>query len=93
MDGARQVRQRKGSGGRPRALASGRRGPVANAFLLARVIAYSNQVQQPRRPTAILGSCPHTRQAARFDHEQDRAGSYGSEGRATRPARVSAATE
>jgi hypothetical protein len=50
-------------------------------LLLARVIPYSNQVQQPRRATAILASRPHTRQAARFDHEQDRAGSYGSEGR------------
>jgi hypothetical protein len=54
-------------------------------FLLAHVIPYSNQVQQPRRATAILASRPHTRQAARFDHEQDRAGSYGSDGRQVQP--------
>ncbi len=44
------------------------------------IVPYSSEVQQPWRATAILGSRPHTRQAARFDHEQDRAGSYGSEG-------------
>ena len=53
---------------------------VLTVFLLAHVMLYSNQVQQPRRATAILASRPHTRQAARFDHEQDRASSYGSGG-------------
>jgi hypothetical protein len=49
-------------------------------FMLARVFPYSSWVQQPVRAMAILGSRLHTRQAARFDHEQDRAGSLHPEG-------------
>jgi hypothetical protein len=50
------------------------------AFLLAAVIPYSSGVQQPGRATAVLSRHPHTRWPAPFNHEQDRASSYGSEG-------------
>ncbi len=55
------------------------------AFLLARVIPYSSQVQQPAHPTAILGSRPHPCQTAPFDREQGRVSSLHPEGPAARP--------
>ena len=44
-------------------------------FLLAPVVAYSSEVQQPMRATAILSRHPHTHWPAPFDREQGRAGS------------------
>jgi len=44
-------------------------------FLLASVVLHGNEVQQPMRATAILGSHRHTRWAAPFDREQGRADS------------------
>ena len=40
-----------------------------------------SEVQQPMRAAAVLDCHPHTRWPAPFNHEQDRASSYGSEGR------------
>jgi hypothetical protein len=42
--------------------------------------AYSSEVQQPMRATAVLGSHQHTRWAALFDREQGRAASLHPEG-------------
>jgi hypothetical protein len=47
-------------------------------FLLPAVILYSSGVQQPGHATAVLSGHPHTRWPAPFNHEQDRASSYGS---------------
>ncbi len=49
-------------------------------LLLAPVVAYSSDVQQPMRATAILSRHPHTRWAASFGREQGRAGSLHPEG-------------
>jgi hypothetical protein len=46
---------------------------------------YSSWVQQPMRATAILGRHLHTRQAALFDPEQERAGSLHPEGQRFEP--------
>jgi hypothetical protein len=53
--------------------------------LLAPLAAYSSQVQQPLRTEAALGKHPHMRWPAPFNHEQDRASSYGSEGWGSSP--------
>ena len=44
-------------------------------FLLASVVPYSSEVQQPMRATAIVGRHPHARCAAPLDREQGRADS------------------
>ena len=48
------------------------------------VTPYSSGVQQPGHATAVLSRHPHTRWPAPFNHEQDRASSYGSEGQRRR---------
>src|SRR5205814_5343030 len=52
----------------------------ADHLLLAPLAAYSSQVQQPLRTKGALGKHPHMRWPAPFNHEQDRASCYGSEG-------------
>ena len=49
-------------------------------LMFAPVVPYSSEVQQPGHTTAVLSGHPHTRWPAPFNHEQDRASSYGSEG-------------
>jgi hypothetical protein len=49
-------------------------------FLFAPVVAYSSEVQQPMRATAILSRHPHTHWPAPFDREQGRAGSLHPDG-------------
>jgi hypothetical protein len=49
-------------------------------FLLAPVVPYSSEVQQPMRATAIMDGHQHTHQAAPFRREQGRAGSLHLEG-------------
>ncbi len=48
---------------------------ILTVSLLASVVSYSSQVQQPIRATAVLGGHPHTRWAAPVDREQGRASS------------------
>jgi hypothetical protein len=43
--------------------------------LLALVVRYSSELQQPTHATAIMSGHPHTRQAGWLDSEQGRAGS------------------
>ena len=49
-------------------------------FLLEVISQYSCEVQQPIRPTAVLGGHHQTRWAAPFDREQGRAGGLHPEG-------------
>ena len=60
------------------------RQPAPDSVLARRVISYSSGVQQPGHATAVLSRHPRTRWPAPFNHEQDRASSYGSAGRASR---------
>ena len=50
---------------------------------LAPVAAYSSEIQQPMRTTAILGRHQHPYWAAPLDRNQDRAGSLHPEGTIT----------
>jgi hypothetical protein len=53
---------------------------ILTVSLLASVVSYSSEVQQPMHATAVLGCHPRTHHAAPFDHDQGRAGSLHPDG-------------
>jgi len=52
------------------------------------VVSYSNEVQQPRRATAVLYGHRHTQQAAPLDHDHGRADSLHPDGSAALAAQM-----